>query len=265
MQVPAFGTLSSWDFLNGSVYNICEQAVIKIASDRPVVVDHGSWSSEAGSGASDLPTAVSSGRSFTFPAWGWSSSRFLVANTSSTPVNAVITICDTAGNELDSTNFVVPGNGLIDSWDVVGNIYSYSKTAVVSIESSGDVVIVNQRWSASAGWEFTVPPEAVGSGYKFSFPVNGWSYSASSIVNCSTEEANVSINIYDVQGTLQATHDFTIGASGVESTWSLLGNLYQDGQPAVVEIISDQPIIVDNGRWSSSGNDSGWGFTILPD
>jgi len=33
----------------------------------------------------------------------------------------------------------------------------------------------------------------------------------------------------------------------------------------VVEISSDQDIIVDNGRWSRSrSNYGGWGFTILP-
>jgi hypothetical protein len=265
VEVPAFGTLSSWDFLNGSVYNICAQAVIKIASDQPVVVDHGSWTSGAGSAASDLPTTSSSGQNFVFPTWGWGSSRFLVANASSAPVNAAITIRDTAGNELDSTDFVVPGNGMVDTWDVVGNIYGYSKRAAVSIETDRDVVIVNQRWSASAGWEFTVPPQDVCSGYKFTFPVLGWSYSASSIANCSTEQANVSINVYNADGTLQASYDLTIEALGTESTWPLLGNIYQVAQPAVVEITSDQPIIVDNGRWSSSNNYSGWGFTILPE
>jgi len=264
VSVPAFGMRSSWDFLGGSVYTIADPAVVHISSDRAVVVEQGSWTSGAGYAFTNLPIDISAGRNFTFPVWGWSESWFTMANTTTGAADVAITVFDETGRELESAVFSIPANGNVDSRNIIDNIYSHSSKGTVSIQSNRDIVVVNYRCSASAGWAMVVPPEDICSGRLFRFAANGWSSSASSIANCSAEQAAVEIKIFDQSGVLQATYNTVIPPSGMESTWYLIGNLYSIASPAAIEITSDQHIIVDNGRWSSKDGSSGWGFTILP-
>jgi len=264
--VPAYGTICSWDLLGGSVYYAVSPAVVRVTSDQAVVMEHGSWSRGAGWGITALPNAKAAGKSFAFPGWGWSNSWICFANTENSTAAITLRIYDADGEEQLSTTASIPARGFLRTWDLIGDIYDHAYPAVVIVESDKDIVINHGRWSSSSGWGFSVPRKDVCAGRLFRYSAYGWRYSASNILNTSSaSSADISIKVYDESGTLQRTETTTIPPLGMDNTWYILGDLYDVACPAVVEISSDQDIIVDNGRWSRSrSNYGGWGFTILP-
>jgi peptidase C25-like protein/fibronectin type III domain protein/thrombospondin type 3 repeat protein len=264
VNVPALGMASSWDFLSGSLYQYGSSVVVSLTSDENIVVDHGCWSKGAGWGVTDMPLTAAAGTSFKFPAWGWSYSWALIGNTDTDSANITVKIYDLNGVEKTSVTTTVPGHGSVRTWELLGNIYSHAAPGMISIESDKNIVVNSGRWGRYAAWGFTVPNQATCAGKNFRYPVYGWSYSNSTIANVSAGAANITVNVYNQSGTLVTTASSTIPANGVHATWYMLGNLYYHAAPGVIEIISDQDLVVDNGRWSSSRGYSGWGFTVLP-
>jgi hypothetical protein len=265
-DVPPHGVVSSWDVIPGDIYNVAAPAVVEVVSSDGCLAELGSWSSGAGWASSSLPVSVGSGASFLFPVAGWSNSWFNIANTESSADTIIVRIMDGSGAEVLSTNINLPGNGFARTWDSIGDIYNSASPAAVSIESSNAIVVTNGRWSSSSGWGFNVPPIDVAAGTHFRYSVRGWSNSFSTIANASGSTANVDIAFIDSAGLFTGVvFPQTVPPGGVVTTWSILGDLYSIIGPATIDITSDQNIIVDNGRWSTSGGYSGWGFTILPD
>jgi peptidase C25-like protein/thrombospondin type 3 repeat protein len=262
--VPGMGMRSSLEIFSGYIYSIANPASVKISSDNPVVLDHGCWSSSSGWGFSTLPKSVSAGTSFALPIWGWSKSWLIISNTEDTTAAVTVKVYDKNGELKTTLSSTAPANGTLRTWELIGNLYQFGSPLLVTVESDKNIIVENGRWSSSSGWGFHVPRTSTASGKDFRFPVTGLTSNASYIGNTSTDTASVTINVYDASGTLSDSCSVDIAPHGVANTWSELGNLYSISDPAMIEIVSDKNIVVDNGSWSSSDNYSGWGMIVMP-
>jgi len=155
--VAANGFASTWDLI-GDVYNYANPALVSIESDKDIVVDSGRWSSSSGWGFTVPPVDVCSGREFAYPVRGWGNSFSNIANVSSGEVLVDVKIYDLQRNLKKLGNAAIPAHGVLNTWDLFGDIYDWSAPAIVEITSDRSVVVDNGRWSSSSGWGFTVPP-----------------------------------------------------------------------------------------------------------
>jgi len=266
--IGAKGVVRSWELI-GSIQAIADPALIRIASDQDVVVEAVRWEqNRRGWGFAIFPSSAGSGTSFVIPFGALNNGNINLANTSSTTANVTLRIINADGINIKEQSFTLPGKGVIRTWDVVGNIYSYGKPVTVEVASDQPLVGDNIKWASppndtvSAG--FSCGPLSLVKGKTFYFPFSAFGQSNAYAVlsNTASNTAAVTIEVYDPAGVLKKTSNFTIGAKGVVRSWEYLGSIQAVADPALLKISSDQDLVVEAVRWEQ--NRRGWGFAILP-
>lgn len=265
--VGAKSVIRSWDVI-GNIQDIADPALLKITSDQDIVVDAVRWeNNEKGWGFAVLPVSSAQGTHFFIPFGSLSSGNINLANPNGTTATGTLRIRDQSGTVQGESSFSVPSQGVIRSWDVIGNVYDYGKPVTVEVTSSIPVIGDNIKWAD--------PPYPVGSGFSclptdlmkgrlFYFPFSGFSSTNAycDIANTTDSTASVTIEVYDAGGLLKHTKSFSVGAKSVIRSWDQIGNIQNIADPALLRITSDQDIVVDAVRWEN--NEKGWGFAVLP-
>jgi len=211
---------------------------------------------------------LANGTIFLLPFGALNNGNVNIANMGSATANTNLRVLDAAGLSLQESSFTIPAKGVIRSWDLVGNIFSYGKPLTVEISGDQPLAGDNIKWASppndTVGAGFTCAPLAKMKGTLFYFPFSsfGSSNGYAVIANATTTTANVTVNVYDQTGILKKTSTFPIGARSVVRTWESVGSIQAIADPALLKISSDQDLVVEAVRWEQ--NRRGWGFAIFP-
>lgn len=262
--IPPKGIYNSWNTI-GNIFKYVQLATIYITTDINVTVNSAIWDSGTngtGWGIGPLPLQNMKGKRVFFPIAGWSYSWFLLSNAGVSTANVTLTVYDANGISKKQASTTIPAKGVKNTWDWLGNLYSFANPGSVEIISDQDMTVTSGRWDNNGGWGYEVPADTVIKGKKFQLDLWGWNSAWIDVSNPGNSLANVVINIYDKTGAQKGTHSLKVPSKGFAYTWGTLGNIYSVANPAVVIITSDQDVIVDDGRYTS-GYD-GWGTTWYP-
>jgi hypothetical protein len=278
LTIPGKGIRSSWNYI-GSIQNIANPALISVYSYDDVMVDvlHVEQYRK-GYGFSALPSKISEGTHLFIPFGSIGNvnlnGKLNIANISTLTADVTIQIYDQDGIQIGSDlSFSIPPNGILASWDEIGNIYDYGKPVTVEVSSDYPVVVDKFIWADDflpaqdydhIGIGMTCLPFDAEKGRQlyttFSTPTSTTAYY--NIINVEDSQAYVTIDVYDAAGNLERTESFTIPAKGIRRSWDYIGSIQDIANPATIKITSDKNIIVDAIHLEQYMK--GYGFNIFP-
>jgi len=272
--IPALGMIRSWKYI-GNIGSIASPALVKVSSDKNVVIDAIRWEDDCkGWTFAVLPAATAGGQKFFVPFGSLNRGNINMGNISTTTANISLRLRDKYGTQIGSTNnFTIPANGIALTWDIIGNIYNYGKPITVEIQSDQALVADNIKWAddldnpnskVHIGAAMTCLPEDVMKGklLYFTYYTMSTANSYSCIANTETTPANVTLQVYDANGNLQQSKSLSIPALGMIRSWDYIGNIGDIASPSLIKISSDKNVVADAIRWEN--NCKGWTFAVLP-
>jgi len=266
--IPALGMRGTWDIF-GNIFDLARPAVVKVICGTDLSIQCGQWKTGVGGWEHrPEPVTVAAGTESFFPIKGWRYSYLNIANVDSVSVSVTVTVFNGSGEEQATASAQIPPNGMFNTWELIGNILELANPAGVAISSTGLVTVNSGNWNGgtnNAGWASQQLPMTTAAGTQFTFAAGQGDASYLTVSNPNGSSASVQIKIYSQQGVLQySSPSFTIDPYGTVNSWSVIGDIYSHIKPALVQVTSDQSVVINSGCWNNSGP-SGWQMSVLPD
>lgn len=262
------GIAGSWDYL-GSIQAVADPALLRITSDRDVVVEAVRWEqNKRGWGFAIFPSASGAGTQFLIPFGSLNNGNINLGNTGSSPAHVSLKILSDSGYLQKTSVFTIAAKGVVRSWDFVGNVYDYGKLLAVEITSDQPLVGDNIKWANppydTVGAGFSCGPLPLVKGKEFCVPFSffGSANAYCVIANATSTLTTLTIEVYDTAGALKKSTKSTLYSRSVVRTWDIIGSIQAVADPALVRITATQDVVVEAARWEQ--NKRGWGFAILP-
>jgi hypothetical protein len=268
-NLPARSVVRSWDYI-GSIQAIADPALLRITSDKEVVVEAVRWEENTrGWGFAIFPASVGTGTGFAVPFGSLDNGNINLGNTGAGPANVTLTIRDPSGDVVGTESITIPALGVVRTWDVIGNIYNYGKPLTVEIASNQPLAADNIKWAGppyeTVGAGFSCGPLDLMKGRTFYFPFSSfaaWTNAYCVIANTTDQPLDGGIGIFDSAGVLRKSASFSIGPRGVVRGWDIIGSIQAAADPALVLVVTTKEAVLETVRWEE--NRRGWGFAVLP-
>jgi hypothetical protein len=85
------------------------------------------------------------------------------------------------------------------------------------------------------------------------------------IANIGSQTATATLNLRNAAGFVVDQEIFSLEPMGIKRSWDIIGNIYQQGKPVSVDLVTNQPLAADNIKWASPPYDTvSAGFTSAP-
>jgi hypothetical protein len=273
IAIDAKSVIRSWDYI-GSIQAIADPALIKVVADSPVVVEAVRWEeNKRGWGFAVFPSSIGAGYWFDIPFGSLDNGNVNIGNaTGSAGPLLALEIFDMNGTRVGAKGFSLPKDGIVRSWDLLGNIYNFGKPVRVKVSATEvpvDLVADNVKWAGppyeTVGAGFNCGPTDLMKGRTFYFPFSsfgGWANAYCVIANVSGETATVAIEVYDANGAFKKSEIFTLGGAAIARSWDYIGSIQAIADPALIKVTASRDVVVETVRWEQ--NRRGWGFAVLP-